>query len=263
MICFRLLIILGSMFVGGRAIYAQDSHTQNIVKQHQIEQEGVWLVKNGQYDEAIVKFKEAMQPEYIKYENDKGMPTYYLIKVLILQEKYDEALKENQWYVNRNKTNNTAIIAAKEIEALRDYKKTGNPQIIRDYIPLLKAEYKQILPPIGYDSGIGPTQIATILRLCDTIGDQDAGLKFIDEVLNFLRDRKKNRGDAYDVYDRIKTVEQATNCMKVDPKDNPDWHGCKFLRAYLLVREAFEKDKAEGTKGRATKALIQSDYFPW
>ena len=29
------------------------------------------------------------------------------------------------------------------------------------------------------------------------------------------------------------------------------------------LRDAFEQDKRDGTKGRATKALIQSDYFPW
>lgn len=127
----------------------------------------------------------------------------------------------------------------------------------------MREKHKNEFPPLGYDSGSGVYQIATILRLYDTIGDHDAGIKFIDEILTFLRGRKKDRGEAYDLYDRIKTVEQATSCMKVGPKDNPDWHGCKFLKEYFLVREAFEKDKAESTKGRATKALIQSDYFPW
>ena len=65
---------------------------------------------------------------------------------------------------------------------------------------------------------------------------------------------------------KVETSSQAEQCMELDipvKKRNPDSLACKWLRAYLLIREAFEKDKAEGTKGGATKALIQSDYFPW
>jgi hypothetical protein len=58
-------------------------------------------------------------------------------------------------------------------------------------------------------------------------------------------------------------------------KRQAEWHDYKFAYEYLKIREAFEQDKSEGRKscvgaktgevcmGRATKALIQSDYFPW
>lgn len=70
--------------------------------------------------------------------------------------------------------------------------------------------------------------------LYDTIGDYDAGIAFIDEILAYFRTGKAG-----------------------DPK--PGWVDAEYMK----VREAFEQDKAQGTKGRATKALIQSDYFPW
>ena len=63
--------------------------------------------------------------------------------------------------------------------------------------------------------------------------------------------------------------------MKKAEERGKYWRDYKKLYEYLKVREAFEKDKAEGFKGcvgakpgeacmgRATKTLIQSDYFPW
>ena len=79
-----------------------------------------------------------------------------------------------------------------------------------------------------------PRKARYILRLYDAIGDHDAGIKFIDENLAYFRTGKAG-----------------------DPKPG------KVDAEYMKIREAFKKDKAEGTKSRATKALIQSDYFPW
>jgi len=96
--------------------------------------------------------------------------------------------------------------------------------------------------------------------------------------MNFLKNRKENRNEDSTIYDRIKTSRQAEECADLDkkPKDrDPEWRACKLIGEYLKVREAFEQDKAAGFKGcanqkpgevcmgHATKALIDSDYFPW
>lgn len=235
----------------------------SIYRQHQLQQEGKKLATIGKFDDAIAKFQQALEPQYINRESDKGFAKYSIVKILIWQEKYDKALQEYQWFLNQNKRNNKAIIHAKELQALLQYKMSKDQKGILDYIQLLRSEYKSSLPPFGYDSGIGIGQIVTILRLYDTIGDHVTGIAFIDEILTFLKNRRENRGEAFEVYDRIKTVEDASRCMARGPKGNPDWHGCKFLKEYLLIREAFEQDKREGKKGRATKVIIQSDYFPW
>ncbi|MSR77657.1 MAG: hypothetical protein EXS63_05465 [Candidatus Omnitrophica bacterium] len=208
-----------------------------IWEQHQLQQEGQKLVKNGFYEEAISRFREALSPRYIKFEDDKGFAKYSITHVLILQGKYDAALKEYQWFLDQNKKNNKAIVHAREIQALKEYQSTQDPQTILNYIDLLKNEYADSLPPQGYDSGIGVGQIATILRLYDTIGDQDAGIRYIDEIMEYFKQNDIRRKGSYQ-------------------PGNAD-------QAYLKLREAFEKDKAVHTKGGATKALIQSDYFPW
>ena len=78
------------------------------------------------------------------------------------------------------------------------------------------------------------TSVSDALRLYDTIGAHDEAIAFIDMILAFFRTGKAG-----------------------DPK--PGWVDAEYMK----VREAFEKDKAAGTKGSATKALLKSDYFPW
>ena len=91
--------------------------------------------------------------------------------------------------------------------------------------------------------------VSNILRLRDTIGDYDAGIKFVDECINYFKKADIEKSGVY----------------KPGRVDNE----------FVKIREAFEQDKAEGKKGcvgkkpgevcmgRATKAIIQSDYFPW
>ena len=85
---------------------------------------------------------------------------------------------------------------------------------------------------------------------------------------------------------KIVSTADAIVCAEADkhPKDrNPDWRACEWIGEYLTVREAFEKEKANGGPtcgkwgkidnpspdgpdycvGDATQALIKSDYFPW
>ena len=251
-ICHPLVADNEASYQGAKTVYLQ----------YQLEQEGKHLAQNGHYDEAIAKFKEALDPKYINYDFQKAFAIGSIVKILIWQEKYDEAIKRNKWFMEK-KVTSYALEQEALIQALKEYKNSDDRQVIYNFINRLKKDHEKELPSKGYEQINGVSTIANIIRLYDTIGDSDAGIKFIDEILIFLRDRKKNKAEAYAVYDRIKTVDQAANCMKIGPKDNADWHGCKFLSGYLSVREAFEKDKADGTKGRATKALIQSDYFPW
>jgi integrase len=133
----------------------------------------------------------------------------------------------------------------KEYLAMMKLQESNDSEAVVRHINLIKTKYKNLMPPFGYDlSGI--RHITTILRLHNTIGDHDAGIAFIDEILAYFRTGKAG-----------------------DPKPG------RVDAEYMKVREAFEQDKVEGFKGcagsppgqvcmgRATKALIQSDYFPW
>lgn len=201
--------------------------------QYQLEQEGKHLAENGYYDEAIVKFQEALDPKYAKYDFQKSLAIGSIVTILTWQEKYDEAIERSKWFMEKKVT----IYALEQeafIQALKEHKKSNSKQVIYNFISRLKKDHEKELPPQGYEQINGVSTIANIIRLYDTIGDQDAGIKFIDEILAYFRTGKAG-----------------------DPKPG------KVDAEYIKIREAFEKDKAEGTRGRATKALIHSDYFPW
>ncbi len=209
---------------------------------HQIEKMGDQLVEQGRYEDALEKYHEVLSPKYIKYEHDKATVISRITKTLMLLQRYDEALQEWQWFIDQSEknaarlgrpNNGEAELKAKEILALKAYKESGNPQSVYDYLKFYKQKKSRSLPP-SFEWGASPTEVSTILRLYDTVGDCDAGIALIDEVLAFFRTGKAG-----------------------DPKLG------KVDHEYMKIREAFKKDKAEGAKGRATKALIQSDYFPW
>jgi hypothetical protein len=270
-------LILSYIFMPLVSVHASnyiESNFPELYARHQIEEMGDRLVEEGRYEEALAKYQEALDPKYIKNEDDKGSPIGRITRVLILLERYDEALQEWQWYLNqseknaarRDETNNgEAELKAQEIKALKEYKKNGNPKWVYDYLAIYKQKKYKSFPP-SFEWGSGPTETSTALRLYDTIGDHDAGILLIDEVLSFLKKHQAQFGDNTALYDSIKTSEEATKCSELDKKmkrRNPDWRTCNIIREHLLIREAFEKDKVDSTKGRATKALIQSDYFPW
>ncbi len=199
-----------------------------------LEKEGKVLFRSGKYDQALEVFHKANDPKYWLYEGrPNGFAESYIREIHVMREEYDKALERIEKLLPLVAGNQHFMDQKEEYEALIQYKNTKDPKYVYDYIKTLGARYSNKLPPIGYKL-TSVIQIGTILRLYDTIGDQDAGIAFIDEVLVYFRTGKAG-----------------------DPKPGP------VDAEYMKVREAFEKDKAEGTKGRATKVLIQSDYFPW
>ncbi len=103
-----------------------------------------------------------------------------------------------------------------------------------------------MLPPKAYVSVYIPIITSKIIYLYDYIGDADGGIAFCDEVLKYW-----------------------------EKKSGYNLHRPGSKEPYFLVRQAFKQDKEEGFKGcldakpgevcmgRAAKAVIQSDYFPW
>lgn len=240
-----------------------------------LENEGRRLAEAGQFEAALEKYKEAIEPQYVRRSYQRATAMGAMISIYCVLQQYDLALEAMEWFFLNARDNVPtpfAIERKKEIQVLKNYHEDANKSRMLVFINEYLDKHKMEFPPSGYDSA----KSAAVLRLFNTVGEHDKGIALIDEVLFFLKERRKAEGkEDYTIYDRIKTVEQATECMKVGPRDNPDWHGCKFLRQYYLVREAFEQDKADGftgcagsppgqvCMGKATKAIIQSDYFPW
>ena len=277
--------------VGGRSAKAtltpfpSDGRTQRILKQEQIIHEGTVLVEQGRYDEAIQKYKEALDPSFLNEEDDRGHAIYYIEKVYKLQGKYEEALRELQWSIDHNRIPNIKgeiakpqkpelpkLITAKErlyeeiqeINALLEYKKTGSKEPVYKHIEFLRVRYKSMLPPKRYQStGYSTIVTSEIIRLYDHIADYDAGIAFVDSVVNYFYSKNKS----------LRRVTTSQEALKKAEERGKHWRDYKKIYEYLKVREAFEADKKEGRQscvgktgvciGRATQALIQSDYFPW
>lgn len=208
-----------------------------IFEQHAVEEEGKQLERADKYEEALVKYRKAIEYDQKMPKVLRGRPTFFVARVLQKQGKYEEALTVLRSLKESHAGAKHYEDRLLELEVLIEYQKTHDARSVYEYIGNLKENNKGNLPPLGYDGIFGVTVIITLLRLYDTIGDYDAGIKVIDECFVYFKnqDMKKYR--------------------KYKPGHVDD--------EYQKVREAFEQDKRDGTKGRATKALIKSDYFSW
>ncbi len=111
--------------------------------------------------------------------------------------------------------------AKHELEALIKTKNTHSSQPIYDHIKYLESKHRLELPPWGY--GVHSVTITSpIIRLYDYIGDIDGGIAFVDKIINYKGLYPKTRAE------------------------------------YLKIKEAFEEDKKQGTKGHATQVLDQT-----
>ncbi len=209
-----------------------------IVKRNAIENEARRLFKRGLYEEAIQKYKDAIAPKVINDESEKSFALWSILEINQRLGKLGLAFQELQWFLQRRPDKDEYLNKKFELLALIEAEKTRSNAAIYKHIQYLKEKYKKELPPKKY--WFHTTSItSTIIRLYDHIGDSDGGIAFVDQILAYKKLRPKARSE------------------------------------YLKVREAFEQDKKEGFKGcldakpgtvcmgRATQALIQSDYFPW
>lgn len=243
-----------------------------LAQQNQLESDGNKLEDSFQFDLAKEKYEQAIKiGKRMTPRQDYARPTSFYIRILQKEGKYEEALEEMGRLSERVPKNEYFDNRKKELEALIKARSESDAEPVRKYIKSIKEKYAERIPPKGHWSEM---EISVILRLYDTIGDYDAGLAYIDQIFDFLKQRRKEKGDKSYVLYELKTSQEAIACMN-RPKPNSDLNGCRFMRDYLLVREGFERDKAEGREscisvkpgeicmGRATKALIASDYFTW
>lgn len=222
---------------------------KKVFSRNALEKEAEALTERGRYEEALLKYQEAIKPEHINYEWEKGYAISGMRRIYMILQDYDAALDKMNW-VFENSRNGAPTASAlekkREIEVLKSFQKTGDPQGVRDYLSRYMTENRNEIPPEGYGLS-GLMAITTVLRLYNAIGDHDAGIAYIDECVAFF---KKQDIEKYGVYKPGRADE-----------------------AFAVVRAAFEQDKAEGFKGcahttpgqpclgKATQAMIQSRYF--
>lgn len=200
--------------------------TQIILQQEKILREGDNLAEQGRFEDAIVKYNEALTPTYIISDQAAAGPMGSLLRVYRHLGDYEKAKQYLQWYLDRNPAAHMVIDQKMELEALLKEKETGSTEPVYEFIAYLKDKYETSLPPNNLNS-FTAIVASKIISLYDHISDYDKGIEFADRVLAHPELTEKTRQE------------------------------------YQKIKVAFEEDKAKGTKGSPTNALIQSDYFPW
>lgn len=221
-----------------KQILQNNENLKRTVLQATLLHEGHELAEQGLYEEAIAKYKESMKPEYLTKENDKSGGIYGLGEVHKMQGKYEEALKDLEWYMNRNPQKHPGddpgwLDEKLELDALIEYQKTGNAKLIYQHIEHLKKDsFKQVEDPKLRQNMIYVQKGPKIIRLYDTLGDYESGIRFIDEMIAYAKRQFGHREVSED-------------------------------NEYMKLRRAFEKDRAKGKHGTPTKLIIESDNLTY
>jgi len=245
--------------------------TGQIFAQVGILKAGDRLAESGDFNGALSKYNKALGPQYIAKPDDYRSPYLRMVKVYRILGDYDEALK-SIGQIPEGVSYNKEIRS--ELLAMREAAQKASPESVYSYIETLASEYDGKFPgtakePMNLKAGI----VNQLIRLYSYIGDHQSGIDLMNQMIDLWYKR-------FPEHDRVATSEEAYKYV-IEKGENtphrPDWLFFKKIRAHLLIKEAFEKDQAEGFKGcmyvdasienpcvsNAAKALIQSDYFPW
>jgi tetratricopeptide (TPR) repeat protein len=209
---------------------------EKLAERARIYHEARRLEKQGLFEDALKKYQEALDPRLIDIERDKFHPLLGIMDVHQLQGKYELALNEMEPFLKKNPDKPDEFPSKKkEIEALVTARDTNSSKSILKYIESVRNKHKRDLPP-NRVSTYSEILFGDFAYLYDIIGDFDAGIALCDDF-----------------------AKHATQKPRIQNQ-------------YLAIRKAFEEDKKEGREsyitkpgklGRATRALMQSDYFTW
>ena len=241
-----LALVLPFVLLGGLdqwGIMNARQGTKKVGGRNALQSQAFNLAEQFKFDEALALYKKAIEPERLNQDYEKSTAIGAMTDILIVQGRYEEAKRVFSWFLEgKQPPAASAIMKIREIDALIEFSQKQNSEVVRQYIDILRNFERANIPPVGHDT----IPITELLQLYDIIGDYDAGIAFVNKCISYFRDNKRYEGDAF-----------------VEPIE------------YVKIREAFEQDKAEGKKGcvgkksgevcmgRATQAIIQSDYFPW
>lgn len=221
--------------VGGQGLtpFPNNENTRRIIKRTDLIREGNKLAHSALYDQAIIKFQEAMDPSLFNDPRDEAEGRYGIMKARIRQSRFKDALNENQWFIQKFGLNESNKETRQEILALIDFQTTGTAKFIYNHVESLKNKYSDQLPPRNF-VGNGPIVSSEIIHLYDYINDSDKAIAFLNEFLTYLKKRSN-----------------ASNSDKSE------------IAEYEAAKQAFKEDKQTGLKGHLQKVIATSEYIGW
>lgn len=215
--------------------FPDDEATRRIIKRTDLQKEGGRLASLGLYDHAIVKFKESMNPTLLNDGGDVAGGILGIVRVYQRQGKFEEALKEYEYFLSHHLPENRDVVMDRKTEllSLLEWQKTGSPKSIYDHIRYLRNKYQKLMPPEDYVAGFSGGIISDIVHLYDYLGDADSAIAFMNTAIDYL-----NQGKRKVVYSFA-------------------------IAEYERVKHAFELDKQTGQKGHLQEVIKDSNSIGW
>lgn len=213
-----------------------DERLRKKMERRNLENEGRRLAKERLFDEALVKFRSALDPALFSDERDKVFALCAICKIYVYQGKLDEALDCYTKYVLvLNPKKEVFIDKQKELKALIIARDSKSNESIYSFIDYIKDKYKKYLPPTGYSVTVAP-RIDDLIHLYDYIHDYDSGIAFMDELIKYH------------------TNHNDRNHRSAHAKD---------VKEYTRVKQAWELDKSTGQHGHLQEVIRTSDIISW
>ena len=265
--CFLGTVLVISLFFSeaGLGAFPQDDETRKMFRQQELEDEGRLLLKEKRYEEALEKFKQDNDPALkTKYYQDT-VAEALIRRAYWMQNRFEDALENLKPLVQAKPDHQPWVDEHSELLALIESRDTHSPEPVYQHIEYLKEKYKDQLPPNtgAYDDIVA----SAIIRLYDHVADFDAGVAFAEGFLKRCASGKSCRGDdkklAYTPKHPYFQIKQAfledkaegfKGCLNAKPSQSEGGQA---------TPQDFGGQAGEACMGRATQALIESDYFPW
>ncbi len=213
-----------------------DERTRKIIKRHNLENEGWLLAKQHLFEEAIIKFRAAIDPSLINEEGEKVFALSAIRNIYLRQGKLNDALELHEKYIlPLNSKKDSYIDADLELRALIKARDIKNNKPIYDHIAYIRTKYEKYIPPKGYSVPYD-IEIDKLIHLYDYLHDYDSGITFIDEIIKYhTQHPDKNHRSAH----------------------------AKDVREYTRVKQAWELDKKTGQHGHLREVIRTSDVISW
>lgn len=228
--------IVGESKKSNSTPFPSDNWTKKIFKRNEFQNEGWALAEQGLYEEAIAKFRMAADPSLIVQEHERAVPIGLIVDAYQRQGKFEDALKEHQWFMRHKEPSDAARERQAELLALIKARDTKNNKPIYDYIDYIKAKYPKYFPPNGYFVGMSDIYIKDFIHLYDYIHDYDSGIALMDEVIKYHTNHKD------------------PNHRSAHKKD---------VIEYTRVKQAWELDKKTGKHGHLREVIKTSSVISW
>lgn len=169
--------------------------------------EGDRLVEKELYDQAILKYQEAVTDKYIKQSKDKNAALNGLVNANQMLGLYEEAYKLNEEKIKTGSGRKEWRLRSQELLALIEFKRENNSVPVMGFITkrneIMKKSFNA--KKIAFDE---KSQFEKSLYLYEIIGDYDAALKLCDEYLAMKKVKKDKKFKA-EVEDLRKTILEA------------------------------------------------------